>query len=154
MLMVDGVRTANDSNKVWSVCNEGTILTYVNQHSISLTSHYMYPCVCNLIRSQLLVSEIKPPCGNGDPFMCTFCARFAQFVYKASYDFVLTLLEALFLSSNLILQIIDKSVMYNILHIDCQLPQWLGIPSIGVWHFCPLVVPLVLWKDSIQSQEL
>jgi len=83
----------------------------------------MYPCVCNLIRSQLLVSEIKPLCGNGDPFMCISCTRIAQFVYKASYDFVFTLLEALFLSFNLILQIIDKNVTYNILHIDCQLPQ-------------------------------
>jgi len=42
---------------------------------------------------------------------------------KCSYDFVFTLLEALFLSSILILQIIDKNIMYNLLHIDCQLPQ-------------------------------
>ena len=72
---------------------------------------------------------------------------------KRSYDFVFTLLEALFLSSNLILQIIDKNIIYSIVHIDCQLPQWLGIPSVDVWCFCPLV-PLFLWKDSIWSQEL
>jgi len=55
--------------------------------------------------------------------MTLLCLLFMQelhiFFYKASYNFVCTLFEILFLSSILILQIIDKSVMYNILHIDC-----------------------------------
>jgi hypothetical protein len=86
--MADSVQTVNDSNKIQCLFHEGTIFNICEPKLNLMISHYVYCYVYNLIRSHSLVAEIKPLCRTDSPFMCTFCARISQFVYKAPYDCV------------------------------------------------------------------